>query len=367
MNIKKENEVTLYAKGKTEGKILFWSIWSVERSLVIEHGVLGGETITSTEAVPYGLAGRTLEEQIMSRINSRVNKKKDSGYVTTLEAAEQGDRRNALGYKKAAKCSPYNGIDSMFCHTSYVGIQNKLNGHHASVVNDNGKLVMYSSNGKIIDTMPELLVGLEVPLGATIEGELYHHGTILQTISSWVKRRQPESDLIEFHIYDIDMKESYMERLDVLNKMKKNDRCKIVHTDFVWGIFNVEPLLKTALDKGYEGLVFRLDGFPHEDGVRSKGMIKVKPRHFKNFRIDDEFLVINIFSSVDGWARLQCETETGQKFIVSCHGDVAYKTLVYENRKDYIGKHVRVEFESYTKDKKPFHPVALEWREKFDE
>ena len=44
-----------------------------------------------------------------------------------------------------------------------------------------------------------------------------------------------------------------------------------------------------------------------------------------------------------------------------------YKTHVLENKDKFIGKHIRVEFESWTKDKKPFHPVALEWREKHEE
>lgn len=363
----KENLRTLYAKGKGDDKILVWSIWSEGNKIFMEHGTLYGETVQSSEVVTHGLSTRTLEEQILSRINSRTNKKKDVGYVESLEAARENDRRNALGYKRPAKCQPYNEVDGRFRHYSYVGIQKKLNGHHACVVNDNGKLVMYSSNGKVIDTMPEVLEDIEIPVGSTIEGELYHHGAQLQTISSWVRRRQDGTHNLTYHIYDIDMHESYMERLDVLRSLKLNDRCVVLDTDFVYGEVNLEPLLKDAIEKKFEGLVLRLDGFPHEDGVRSKGLIKVKPRHFKKFRVDDEFLVVNIFSSADGWARLQCETEEGKKFIVSCHGDIPYKTSVLKDKGKYIGKHVRVEFESYTKDKVPFHPVALEWREKFDE
>ena len=96
-------------------------------------------------------------------------------------------------------------------------------------------------------------------------------------------------------------------------------------------------------------------------------MIKVKPRHFKNFLVDDEFLVVDILPSKDNWARLVCETEEGKRFKVSCHGTIEYKTFVLERKDLYIGKHIRAEFESYTKAKVPFHGVALYWRDKFEE
>ena len=112
----------------------------------------------------------------------------------------------------------------------------------------------------------------------------------------------------------------------------------------------------------------RLDNFFHLDGRKSNGMIKVKPMHFDGlFMIDDEFLVVNILSSVDGLAILQCETETGGKFSVNCHGTHEYRRHILINKNDFIGKHVRVEFSGWTKAKKPFHPVSKCWREKYDE
>jgi hypothetical protein len=367
----KNNFQQLYAKGKEEGKILTWEIWSEGNEIFMAHGVLGGAMTMEREVVPHGLASRTLEEQILTRINSRTNKKKDAGYVDNILDAEREDRTNALGYKRPAKCKAFNEKSGIVKFPGYVGIQKKFNGHHACVINDGGNLVMYSSNGKIIDTLPELLEGMKIPLGATIEGELYHHGTPLQTISSWVKRRQEDSDKIEFLIYDTDFypdgKIDYMERYEFLKSIELNPRCKIDETVFVCGEFDVEPLLENSIENGYEGLVLRLEGYGHESGVRSSGLIKVKPRHFENFRVDDEFLVIDILPSVDGWARLKCETEEGKKFLVSCHGDMSYKTHVMENKDHFIGKHIRIEFESYTKDKIPFHPIASEWREKYDE
>lgn len=366
--MKKENEVRLYAKLKN-GQIRQWSIWSEKDYIYMDYGVLGGESVTDSEHVLVGLATRTLEEQIQSRINSRANKKIDSGYVYSLKDAKENVRTNALGYKRPSKCLPWNTAKKTFPY-SVTYIQRKLDGHHCNIVNDNGKLVAYSSNGKVIDTIHEILSSIEVPVGRTIEGELYHHGTPLQTISSWVKKRQENTKLLEYIIYDIDLKTCYSDRIKVLNSLKIIDSkyCKIHKTDLVIGKFNVLPLIKKEVHDGYEGLVMRPTGFAHADGTRSKGCIKVKPIHFEGeFAIDDEFLVVNILSSEDGWARLQCETEEGKKFMVSCHGNMGYKTYVLKNKNDFINKHVEIEFAGYTKSKIPQHPVAKRWREKFDE
>jgi hypothetical protein len=133
-------------------------------------------------------------------------------------------------------------------------------------------------------------------------------------------------------------------------------------------VFDVSEITRQYLNRKFEGAVLRLEGYPFESGKRSSGAIKCKPRHFgKGFVLDDEFLVVNIISSRDGWAILVCETEFGAEFKVSCHGDMKYKTYVYQNRDAFIGKHIRCEYAELTKDKKPSECVAIEWREKVDE
>ena len=357
----------LYYKA-ANGGLRFWKIWQDNGFLLMEYGVIGGTSIEESEPIPHGLGGRTQQEQLDSRMKSRINKKLDKGYVYSLEKARTGNPRNQLGFKKAAKCIAFNGKDGNVFYKGMTGIQMKLNGHHASVVNVDGKLTMYSNGGKVIDTMAHILDGLSVPVGRTIEGELYRHGLPLQTISSHVRRLQPDSKLIKFHIYDIDEQINYLDRYTILNLLFSKDKnVEVLQTTFVAGHFNLEPILKGAIDEKYEGLIFRLEGFGHEDGKRGKGLIKVKPRHFENFRVDDEFLVINIVPSKDGFARLVCQTENGKEFKVLVHGTHNYKALVLKEKEKYIGRHIRAEFECYTKAKIPNQPVAIEWREKHEE
>lgn len=362
---KKKNFHELFSKDSNE-KIRVWRIWSDDNFIIMESGTLYGEKVLHEEEIEDGKAGRTLEEQIELRINSRVNKKIDSGHVYSIDDAKNNIRTNALGFPRPAKCSRYDQQKEKIPYDQTY-IQPKLDGHHCNIVKSNGKNIAYSSNGKIIDSVDDLVDGIKLIEGEIIEGELYHHGTPLQTISSWVKRKQPDSDKLRFYAYDYASKECYSKRLQRLKQIDMGSRAEVLRTDLVFGKFEIEPVLDGAIRDGYEGLVLRLINFPHESGKRSKGLIKVKTMHFGHFKIDDEFLVVDILESKDGWARLVCETETGVQFKVSAPGSHEEKTEVWLNRNNYFGKHVRVEYANLTKDKKPFHPVAISWREKHEE
>lgn len=360
-------KTTLYAKDSKQ-LIREWSIWSDGESIHIESGLLGGNLVHTSEDVHFGLAGRTREEQIQMRINSRVNKKKDSGYVESLEQARENVRTNSLGFLKPAKCSRFDQEMNRIPYTETF-VQPKLDGHHCSIVNSNGELIAFSSNGKIIDSIDHILDGMIIPVGALVEGELYHHGTPLQTISSWVKRKQEGTKNLHFYCYDYAHPGCYSERYEILKHViEYGDNASFLETLFFIGEFSVLDVVKEYTEQGYEGAILRLAGYSHEPGKRSKGLVKCKPMHFDGaFKIDDEFLVVNISPSKDGWAILHCETEIGVTFRVSAPGSMKEKEFVYSNRNEYIGKHVRIEFSAWTKDKKPFHPVAIEWREKFEE
>jgi len=359
-------KVTLYSKDAKDS-IRVWSIHHDDKNIYMFSGLLGGEETPFTEPVEFGLGGRTREEQIEMRIKSRINKKLDSGYVYSLEDARNNVKTNSLGYLKAAKCSRYDEQKDKIPFTKTF-VQPKLNGHHCSIVNDNGVKVAYSNGGKLITTIDHILNDFDLPVGRSVEGELYHHGTILQTISSWVRKKQENTKLLEFVCYDLVSKDCYTERFKTLQSFHYGANARLIETAVINGHFEVIPIITEHLKSGFEGTVLRLTGYPYEAGKRSAGMIKVKVMHIGgDFIVDDEFLIVDVGSSVDGCAVLWCETEEGRRFKVLCHGDVAFKKHVLKNKQKYIGKHTRVEFEGYTKDKKPFQPVSREFREKADE
>ena len=210
----------LYAKDN-KGQMRTWSVEELVDGLLIRHGVLGGAQQEKFEDVAEGLASRTLVEQVHSRAESRINKKIDSGYCRTFEEADTKPRTNSLGYKKpmlAAKYASVNNIDE-----NNLWYQYKYDGNRMPVINENGMNTPYSRQGKLIETIPEITEGIVMPEGTTIDGEIYCHGQSLQTIVSWVKRRQENSLKLRYHVYDIMMDAPYEERLSILMQMDFGD------------------------------------------------------------------------------------------------------------------------------------------------
>ena len=104
---------TLYAKDNA-GNMRVWSVTELSGGLLIEHGVLNGAMQAKDEPITEGLATRTLQEQIHSRAESRINKKIDAGYCESLEEAQNRPRTNSLGFAKpmlAAKFDTVKYID----------------------------------------------------------------------------------------------------------------------------------------------------------------------------------------------------------------------------------------------------------------
>lgn len=370
------DRVDLYAKDN-KGKIRQWSIWNDGKYLLMEYGVVGGEMIENSEPVFFGLASRTKQEQIEMRMRSRINKKLDQGYCESAQEAASATRTNSLGYPRPMNAKPLTNAYSR----QYTGWfwQYKLNGHRCLIINDAGVITAYSKGGKLIETIPEILSEInpdELKEGQILDGELYHHGTPLQTISSWVRRRQENTKKLSYMVFDANVEGSFEERykflksLSFLKKSRKGKpmKARLCKTTRIGKKFDILEWAKIALEGKFEGLMLKDPSKNYQEGKRSGDILKVKRRTFGDALIlDDEFLVVNILPSKDYWARLICETEHGVRFATSAPGDVPEKTRILKEKEHYIGKHIRVEFEGYTKGKKPVEAVAIEWREKHEE
>lgn len=356
------NIKTLYKKD-AKGKMRYWQIWQESINLIaIEYGTIGGEPLYDSEIINHGLAGRTQQEQIESRINSRYNKKVDSGYVDSKEKAELTRGLNAIGLQKPMLATNHDKIKNMKFEENYV--QFKYDGHRCLIKNDGGELIAYSRNGKPIQSIVHILDELRelIPEGMTLDGELYHHGTPLQTIGSWVKKAQENTMKLKFICYDVLEELCYSDRnriISVIFKHKLSHSMK-AHTDLLIGEFNTAPLLKRARDLGYEGLIIRPTGTPYEAGKRSKSLIKVKSW------FDNEYPVERITAGVDGQAILHMR-HNGKPFKATCPGTFQEKVRVAESPEKHIGKKVNIQYANLTNDGVPFHPVATMWRDPDDE
>tara|TARA_R110000751_G_scaffold307215_2_gene427757 strand:+ start:212 stop:814 length:603 start_codon:yes stop_codon:yes gene_type:complete len=198
---------------------------------------------------------------------------------------------------------------------------------------------------------------MKIPIGLTLDGELYCHGTSLQRISSWVKRLQPDTSKLEYVVYDIVSDDPYHVRYNIIKNMNLGDNARLAPTDKVLRQEDVPRMLDTAIFAGYEGLILRDKESRYEVGHRSKGLVKVKKF------LDDEFLVTDIIVSNDGWGILVCSTESGGKFRVSAPGTISNKISMLRNKESFINKQVTIQYANLTPDGIPFHPVALRFRE----
>ena len=332
-----------------------WSVSVTDEGLDITWGIEDGEMQTRSEDIFEGLAGRTIDEQAELRMNSRVQLKLDAGYSRTREGAMKGSF-NQLGLLKPMLAVKYD--DSSFGQAGTILAQPKYDGMRCLITRSGSEIVAYSRRGKVLENIQHITDRIRIEDGATIDGELYLHGRSLQNINSLVKRKQPDTDLVSFHAYDLISEDDFSVRYKELKRMLLYSGSAIVIVP-TWKheLEVTSSMLKSMRMAGYEGLILRPDGYPYEDGKRSRGLVKVKEW------MDDEFLVIGFESSVDGWAILVCETAQGVRFTCSAPGTIQEKEEVFRNRIKYIGRKINVQFANWTADGVPFHPNAIYWRD----
>lgn len=369
------NEQQLYITDNT-GALRLWGISAEECpdgswQINIIHGQFGGSLQEKHELVTEGKQSRTIKEQVLLQMASRISKQRDKGYTKSVKEAREKKATNQLNLPKPMLAQPAKNVKIIGSNPI---VQCKYDGHRCLVhFHENGSRIAYSRNGKPITTIGNILNELgntEVPVGATLDGELYYHGVPLQRIASWVKRAQLDTEKLVYMIYDIiepNDPRAYISRLERLKKYLYPSTYKPLKFNLVESrpllegdSDSVKRLFKMARLDGYEGLIIRHGGTPYEDGKRSNSLVKVKGWE------DDEFYIYDIVTSKDGWAILRCETNSAipKRFSVSAPGTIDEKTKILKDREQYIGRMVRVEFANYTKDGVPFHPVAIAFRDK---
>jgi len=345
----------LYYLGQ-DNNIREWCIWAEGNIIHINHGVMNGSKQIRREEVAHGKGGRSLFQQVESRINSRINKQKLKGYKDTIEEARKG-RTNALNLAKPMLAQPIKKVKRIDFANAI--IQYKYDGHRCLITNQDGVIKAYSRNGKYIKTIDHILEGINIPPGATLDGELYAHGATLQQISSWAKRDipLPETSKLRFHCYDFLSSDVYRARKEFLEGLELGSAAEIVP---MWDYESEEHLKQTfnnAREDGYEGLIIRLDGFGYEDAKRSRSLLKVKQF------FDAEFKVTGFHRSEKGLPMVNCVAENGVRFSVVAPGNMTEKENVLMFPETFMGKRLTVEYSTITKDGVPFHPVARAWRE----
>lgn len=353
--------MTKLYKVDNNGKVRVWSISPYANQIQIEHGLLKGAKQVETEMVVVNQSGRTLAEQIQSRIESRVNKQLDKGYKYSIEEAKASLGQNAAGLLRPMLAQKFRDVKNL--DYSNMWIQSKFNGHRCLITMTENGPVAYSRNGKPIDTIPHILAKLQhLELGTTLDGELYVHGIPLQTLGSWIRKRQFESNHLRFVCYDVIQSFAYAKRFDFIgNHLFGLEGIDIAPSELYVPGSSIIDMMNVRIADGYEGLMLRHGTTGYEVGKRSQSLVKVKQC------LDAEFCIVEVHQSSDGWAIFECFKNPSVMayipgngtFRVSAPGTMADKQLAWANRDNLIGKMLTVEFFEWTNDRKPFHPIAI--------
>jgi len=348
--------------------------------------VIGGlevETITYIEeGKNVGKANETTPwMQANNEMQSKINKKLDSGYVETLPTSE-AKVRNTLGFELPMLAMPIGKCKPVYP----IMVQPKLDGHRMLAASKDGKVILYSRQGKPL-YLPELEEQLKHALdvgiwdGVTLDGEVYAHGMTLQTISSYVKKYQfdHETNLgtrsLNYCMYDrIDPSMQFEDRYKELDKLEGFLAIKYPQTDtFGACVLTPTTVVRDHVDydiaherhtsSQFEGSIARDPKSYYEEGKRSKGLMKRKDE------IDNEFEIIGVTTGKPN-VRLKtlvgiykCITTDGKEFEVLAPGDAQEKHEHALHGENNIGKMLTVFFFSYTPEGAPFHITKSRIRE----
>ena len=363
---------TLYKKTST-GKIQEWKIWVNGNTVHSSSGQTDGKKILSKDVVREGKnTGRanatTKEEQAVAEAKSKHTGKLKSGYVTSVEDAQEGKTdkvitggyvpMTALVFEKAEKhikfpCAVQPKLDGLRCCTS------------------SG---LFTRSRKPIKMVPHILKVLEKYelMGITFDGELYNHDykDDFERIISLVKREKElhkDHELVEYHIYDVNIEGTFHERVDYLKtfeSMFKGTPIKLVPTLIATDREHLIKIYEEFLDQGYEGAMARNLDSPYEN-KRSKHLQKMKLFQ------DAEFKVIGI---TEGRGKLaghvgsficEIDDDKGKRtFKAKADGKQSMLKTYFENEDMWKNKIVTVKFQNYSnRNHVPRFPVAIRFRD----
>tara|TARA_R110002096_G_scaffold395159_1_gene590519 strand:- start:2906 stop:4030 length:1125 start_codon:yes stop_codon:yes gene_type:complete len=340
--------------------------------VIVTQTKLDGKPVTRrdviTEGKNIGKANETTPyDQAISEAESRYRKKIKKGYKTEVPTDLSKSDLNALGLPKPMLAK---SLDKVRVVEFPAFFQPKFDGHRALVTRRDGVLIMYSRGGDEIKTMGHILEHLEdvVQEGEFLDGELYLHGELLQKIGSYVRKYRPGvSETIVYHVYDTMMDVPYTQRYEKLRIMVEGVGTPVLlaPTTVVASLDEALALRDEVIKQGYEGGMLRTPDKEYRAGVNSRTLIKLKTFD------DSEHEIIAVKEGKDRVcnhidlkvAVFVCRTPEGEEFDCTAYGDMYKKDTIWREREKYVGKTLTVKHSGYTKDMKPWHPVALRLRE----
>lgn len=249
-------------------------------------------------------------------------------------------------------------------------IQPKLDGLRCfAFCTSDGSVVLQSRGGDpyIVEHIQAQLAS-RIPQGVLLDGELYSHGTPLQTINSLVRRPQKESRQISYVVYD----HVHLDNLKLNWLTREMHLTAFFAQNYLTHVFQCPGNRVFAEDEvyqqhqsyvtlGYEGSIIRSSHGEYRLGYRSSELLKLK-----DFQ-DDEFEIVGYKRGKGKFINVpifECYVPAYKRTFEAVPQGTAEERLDMLNKaQELIGKQLTVRFFNYTPDGVPFHPVGISIRE----
>lgn len=195
-------------------------------------------------------------------------------------------------------------------------------------------------------------------LDGELDGEFYVHGMRHEDIRSIVSptvNKHPDSERMEYHIFDFVSELPQFERYMMLKTLNETEIIKRVDTVLCNTIEEIQAYYEGCLDLGYEGIIIRDPSKPYirSAPAHSTFLMKLKPRNELNA------IVIGIYEEIDihgmrknclGGCVCMAKNEKGEPFEFNVGSG-----FLKQQREDYwkdkdkiIGKMIEVTYQSFT-------------------
>ena len=366
---------SLYKKTNT-GALQVWTIEVEENVITTRWGQMEGAIQTTADVIKYGknvggINETTRDEQAQSEAKSRWEKKKKKGYVADRKMAMRGEVDSVIK----------GGIFPMLAHRydksgrkinwpAYA--QPKLDGHRCIVIAHKGKVTMWSRSRELIESMPHIVVAFEEEADYRdfiVDGELYNHDyrDNFEELSSLITQQKPKLgyEVVQYHMYDMPSASGgFGKRFIQLKALAQ--RCytpgsplRLVETKDVFDDCDLTLAFEHFTEIGYEGAMVRNAEGEYKQNGKSYNLQKVKKF------VDDEFKVVGVKEGrgkLAGHAIFICDINDGDTFDAKMKGPVSELKKYWDNPKLALGRMLTVQYQGFTKYRKPRFPVALRFR-----
>ncbi len=365
---------TLYGKAST-GKIKQWSVTTEGAFVIVSHGQLGGKIQhDKTESTPKNI-GKSNEttgaEQALLEAQSKWNKQIKKDYRESVEEIPESTLPNlASKYEDKSHTIDWGNAWEL----------PKLDGVRGSSFYKEGNQILQSRGGEEYPVIAEIAEELdkcffnEYP-DAFVDGELYCHGMFLEDITACVKKHNKDTVKIKLHVFDFlttpsddqgwyDRYNNYITLLSKYHQEVGSMEASRIQPVFACEVESEAAMLslhQKYVDHGFEGIIVRDANAKYNFGNRTTGIIKYKVPE------SEEFKVLRFETSKRGEGTPWCEYTkpdgTLGEFKAPVATTIERRRFYAENPELFVGKHLTVDFEKYSKYGKPTKPIGKAFRE----